>query len=530
MTGRTRLLVVGLDACDPTTVRRMAAAGILPTLGRLLDGGAAQCRLQNPVGLFVGALWISFATGLRADRHGFYCWDEIDIASYERQLTTPASAQGTPFWQTLSDAGRRVAVLDVPHAQANTPVDGLVLVEWGCHDRHYGLHSWPPSEAAQIESAFGLHPVLGLDAYADRHFAADDYAHRAGLYRTVDEERTLLGGLLTGLEGKRRLSAKLLADGGWDLFLTVFGESHAIGHQQWYLHDKTHVRFDPAIAEAVGGDPLLQVYRRLDAALGELLSLVDEDTVVLVLLSHGMGPHYDGTHLLDEVLRRIDIANRQETAKAGKGGRLAGWLPPALRRRFKAAKGHVVPPHTPDGPPRPCAEFVRPEDRARQHFFLEPNNSVYGGVRLNLAGREPRGCVQPSEIDRIHAEMTEDLLALVDAKTGSPVVRAVERSDRWYRRSASDRIPDFFVDWQRTAPIETVWSPKTGLVHGPYRHWRSGDHRPHGLMLATGPGIPTSTALSAIEVESLAPSIAARLGVGLPDIDGVAVPWLAGRA
>ena len=27
---------------------------------------------------------------------------------------------------------------------------------------------------------------------------------------------------------------------------------------------------------------------------------------------------------------------------------------------------------------------------------MEPNNFVHGGVRLNLAGREPQGCVQPN--------------------------------------------------------------------------------------------------------------------------------------
>ncbi|MGH6959415.1 MAG: hypothetical protein ACREE7_02935 [Dongiaceae bacterium] len=277
----------------------------------------------------------------------------------------------------------------------------------------------------------------------------------------------------------------------------------------------------------MGGDPLLQVYRGLDAALGELLSLVDDETVVLVLLSHGMGPHYDGTHLLDEVLRRIDRANGDASTNAKPSSRVAGWLPPALRRRFLPFDGSPVASRQSGGPLKPCAEFVEPADRARQRFFLEPNNSVYGGVRLNLAGREPRGCVQPSEIDRLHAELTEDLLALVDAATGEPVVRAVERADRWYRRSATDTMPDFFVDWQRAAPIETVWSPKTGLVHAPYLHWRSGDHRPDGLLLATGPSIPTNAPLAAIEIESLAPSIAARLGVSLPDIDGMPVPWLA---
>ena len=34
-------------------------------------------------------------------------------------------------------------------------------------------------------------------------------------------------------------------------------------------------------------------------------------------------------------------------------------------------------------------------------LFMEPNNFVHGGVRLNLAGREPQGCVQPNEVDAV---------------------------------------------------------------------------------------------------------------------------------
>ena len=111
-------------------------------------------------------------------------------------------------------------------------------------------------------------------------------------------------------------------------------------------------------------------------------------------------------------------------------------------------------------------------------------------------------------------------------QTGGPVVRSVERADRWYRRLPDDTMPDLFIDWERTAAIETVWSAKTGIVHSPYTHWRTGDHRPDGLLLAFGPGIPGSTALPAVELEDLAPSIAGRLGVAIEDVDGAAAPWL----
>src|SRR5262249_52678837 len=140
---------------------------------------------------------------------------------------------------------------------------------------------------------------------------------------------------------------------------------------------------------------------------------------------------------------------------------------------------------------------------------------------------EPMGCVRPDEVDAVCRRLIDDLMAIVNLDSGAPVIRAVERADRWYRRAADDAMPDLFVDWDHRAPIETVWSPKTGLVHGRYTNWRSGDHKPDGLLLAYGPGIAENITLPGMATEDLAPSIAARLGVEFDDVDGRAVPWLA---
>jgi predicted AlkP superfamily phosphohydrolase/phosphomutase len=526
---RRPVLFIGLDACDPDIARQFAASGRMPNLRRLFEG-AARCKVRNPYGVFVGALWLSFATGCRADRHQFHCWDEIDVASYERRLTSPPACQSASFWNGLSDAGRRVAILDVPHSKVTSPLNGLQVVEWGGHDRHFGFHTWPPQRAADIDATFGLHPILGIDAYSAREFAADDYVYRAGQLRTREEEVDFLQALLHGVAAKRELNKTLLAEARWDLFLTVFGEGHAIGHQQWHLHDHEHARFDPDALRAVGGDPILQLYSQLDAGLGDMLAQVDDDTTVLVLLSHGMGPHYDGSHLLDEVLSRLDRFYRNNSERRGGRRIVKSALSALLPDPQSQVTAFAVPPRRWWNFGRsaaPCREFVSADERARQRYFLAPNNFVIAGVRLNLVGREPNGCVLPEDVEAVSKQLGDDLLELVNVATGAPVFRSLRPSERWHRRSPTDTFPDLFVEWDRSGPIETVWSPKTGLVHAPYTNWRSGDHRPDGLLLAVGPGIPAGTVQPALAIEGLAPSIAARLGVDLDDVDGRAPAWLA---
>jgi predicted AlkP superfamily phosphohydrolase/phosphomutase len=517
------VIVIGLDAMDCDTALGFAAEGDMPVLAELLSR-SGRCSLLLSPGLFVNAIWPNFATGLRPDRHHFHCWDEVDVATYRRQLTSPERIRGTPFWRRLAASGYTTAGIDVPHTVlrncAGDPHTSLEIAEWGCHDRHLGLQIWPPAERERVLAEFGMHPVFGMKADDPCHFAPDDRLCRAGARRVPDEMKQLTELLLATMPLKTRLLRKYLAARPWDLFVAIYGEAHSAGHQLWHAHDTTHAWFDPAVQRAIGGDPIRRIYAALDKELGELLESVDERATLLVLLSHGMTAHNCGNHLLEEVLRRIELADRRQAGELG-------WRDGAMRLQAMAdsaarAALSLV---------RPVAarEFASASERARRRFFLEPNNTVVGGVRLNRIGREPRGRVSAGAAEAILTSLERDLLALVNAKTGRPAILAVHRTERWYRRDDSDTMPDLLFDWNAEALIESVRSPKIGLVEVPYDNWRSGDHRARSLMLAMGPGIEGGIDLPAMAMEDVPASLLARFGEDVSDLDGRPADWLAAQ-
>ncbi|MDT9599796.1 alkaline phosphatase family protein [Sphingosinicella rhizophila] len=521
---KSPVIVIGLDAFDPCTALGFAEDGQLPNIARLLENGA-RARVCNPFGLYVGAAWANFTTCLRPDRHGFHCWNRIEIETYRHRLSPPRFDGFPTFWKTVADSGRRVAIVDVPHARLEPGLNGVQVVEWGCHDRHWGLCSWPPGKAKEIVATIGTHPVLGIPAITHEDFAPDDYVHRAGALRTAQEEGKLLDGLIEGAAAKARLLSDLLADEEWDLVVGIFGEAHAGGHQLWHLHDHAHPRFDASVAERLGGDPILTLYRAVDAGVGEVVAKAGPDALICLLMSHGMGPHHDGVHMLDELLSRLDShhfgseGRRSVSASAPLRAAIPGL------RRLASRLG--VPLSIRERVGRLLDERTFSTARARQHYFLEPNNYVYGGIRLNLVGREPDGCVAPEDFDRVCAQLEEDLLELVNLDTGRPAVRAVIRSDTRHRRSPRDVMPDLFVDWNREAPIERVSSPKIGILHSPYDGWRTGDHRDDGLLIVHGRGFAAGSEYPDIDMEDIGASIAARFDVALGDIDGRPADWLA---
>jgi predicted AlkP superfamily phosphohydrolase/phosphomutase len=512
----TKVLYLAFDACDREVVRELSSAGELPTFAALLHRGAVV-EVEPPPGVYISANWPSFSSGLAPDRHEYICWVDVDPETYEWHETSPPRAHGTPFWHEVAARGHRTCVFDVPHSMVRSDSAAVQVVEWGCHDRHLGTGSSPDGLIAELDAAVGPHPIGRMAEQRPLNFAPCDFAHRAGLHRTHPETVALWEDLLLAIDRKQAASLRLLDEGDWSLFGVVFGEAHCVGHQLWALHDPDHPRYDPTMVAQIG-DPVREMYRRLDATLAAHLDRVDDDTTVYVHLSHGMGPHYDGTHLLDIILRRF---HESETATRGWRTRalrsVMGRVPASAQARALGALAPRMRAHIDRHPPGPNEPWALP--LAERPWFQVPNNAV-GGIRLNLQGRESQGVVPAGRYDAVCRDLERWLYEIVNVDTGEPLVHRVRRSDERYRRRTDDRFPDLFVEWNSNAPIDRVYSPRIGLVVGHDDQWRTGDHRRHGLLLVSGPGIEPGHRRGTLGMHDVGVTLSAAVGVTLEDVDG----------
>ncbi len=496
----TKVLFIGIDSADGELIRTWAAAGVLPTFRALFE--RTRCGVTiTPPGLFVGSIWASFATGVSPARHGQFWFRQLRSGTYQIVRHRPRDIRARTFWDALSQAGRRVAVIDVPETHRVDGLNGIQLVDWGTHAPDLaGFHTWPPALAKEVTARFGRDPV-GL---CDRR-------------RDPEALSSLPQDLLARVQRKADLSSHFLAQENWDLFVTTFSEAHCVGHQLWHVHDPTHARHDVALARAQG-DPIRDVYVAIDAAVGRLIAEAGADAHVFILCSHGMGPLAGGNFLLDDALQRLDgvppLNKRQwldsllwcwqRTPRAIRT--LLGPLRDALVRRIVSAPTWV--------------------DESRRSFQV-PSNDGFGAIRVNLVGREPRGRIQAgAEYDEFCAALTSDLLSLINVDTGLPAVHRVLRVADLYNGPALHELPDLLVEWNREAPIVAVSSAKTGRVDAPDPQRRTGDHKSQGLFFASGPSIAAGPLGRAVSILDFAPTVGALLGVPLPELDGTPIEEL----
>ncbi len=525
-----KVLFLGIDAGDKYLLQSWAADGTLPVFRSLLETGLTGDSVSIE-GFFEGSTWPSFYTGVTPARHGFHRMVQLRPGTYDFHRCLPGDfIPREPFWNTLSRNKRKVAILDIPLSGVSRRINGIQMVEWGSHDAVYGFQAQPEGLRRKVLSRFGHHPVRA---------ACDSF----GRSRRLAELRDLL---IEGVKKKTRLTRHYLGKGGWDFFAQVFTEGHCIGHQCFHLHNALHPSHD-----TTADDLMRDVYVAIDTAVGEILNDVDDRTVVVLLATHRMSHNFGAQFLLPEILVRLKAAEGfplapepgKERYSQDKLDTVLGWF---WRRVPLSMKEHLMPVRDRlrvwfDDRAVGVPGSLRRIDMKRSRCFPLDNGLSVGGIRLNLAGREPNGILLPGkDADIFCDQLARDLLGIVDSATGMPMVKSVKRTSKLYEGERLDHLPDLLVEWNDEKMVGAadtgnpdgsvlrLGSDKIGIVEGTNTYCRTGDHRPEGLFVARGRGIGPGRLERTVSIMDFAPTFTGLLGVALPGIDGKPIAEIVG--
>ena len=494
---RKRVFVLGIDSIDPDLLLGMARSGRMPTLRSLLGEGVST--YTNNIPAISETPWPNFFTAVNPARHGRYFHSQIVPGTYRTKLFYPRDIKVPPYWSRLSEAGKRVVVIDVPKTYVSGPLNGLQIVDWATHDQEvtWGSSTWPPSLVNKLNRDFGADPI-----------DANDYGGSG-----PDDIGAYLEGTVANVERKTRLATTLMKETDWDHFLVVYDDGHHVGHYTWHLHDRDHPEFDSTSRERYG-DPLETVCVALDTALRTILENLDPTCVFTVVVSHGIGPNYHATYILDSILRRL------EGARSGRGRPVNSLR--ALWRSIPPSFHWLLTPLQ-----NTARNVLLGPDRRRRKAFTLPAADDTGSIRINLAGREPAGLVKRGkDYDQYCASLERNLLALRNADTSGPVVHCVSRVADFCRGPYLDHLPDLLVNWNRAHPIRAVQSAEIGTVEMPRHNSRTGIHTTRGLVLVRNSNGRGGCLPEAVSLFDIAPTICSWMGVALPDVDGTAIEGL----
>ena len=265
----------------------------------------------------------------------------------------------------------------------------------------------------------------------------------------------------------------------------VFDLTDRVQHMFFRFHQDE--RWGAAVADERYANVLRDLYVQMDTLVGRVMKEIDRDTVLMVLSDHGFKP-----------FRRAVELNR--------------WL---------QQNGYLA-----EDPNAKTPDLLQRVDWSQTQAYAVG----FGGIYLNLAGREARGIVRQEDVPRLKREIIEKLKLLRDPeRPGLPVSEVYDR-DQAYKGPYVPDAPDLVVGF---APgYRVAWETVTGgfgeaVISDNARPW-SGDHNMNppevpGMLFCNRP-----IDVAQPHITDIAPTVLDLFGVPIPaHMDGK--PVLTGR-
>jgi predicted AlkP superfamily phosphohydrolase/phosphomutase len=261
----------------------------------------------------------------------------------------------------------------------------------------------------------------------------------------------------------------------------VFDLTDRVQHMFFRFHPDE--RWGAAVADERYAPVLRDLYVQMDTLVGRVMKEIDPHTVLMVLSDHGFKP-----------FRRAVELNR--------------WL---------QQNGYLT-----EDPNAKTPDLLQRVDWSKTQAYAVG----FGGVYLNLAGREARGIVRKEDASRLKREIIEKLKLLRDPeRPGSPVSEVYDR-DQAYKGPYVSDAPDLVVGF---APgYRVAWETVTGgfgetVISDNTRPW-GGDHNMNppevpGMLFCNRP-----IDVDRPHITDIAPTVLDLFGVPIPaHMDGKSI-------
>ncbi|MCD6194027.1 MAG: alkaline phosphatase family protein [Candidatus Aminicenantes bacterium] len=451
---KRKVLIIGLDCATPQIV--FPQSDKLPVLSQLMrEGISGPLRSADPP-ITIPA-WMVMSTGQDAGRLGLYGFRHRQDYSYHKiWIATSYSIKKKTIWDYVAQAGGQSVLVGIPPSYPPKPVAGHLISCFITPDEDKEF-TYPQELGEEIISKFGRY-MFDVE------------------FRT-DKKDELLENVYRMTRKRFEVLNYLISTKPWDLFMFVEIGLDRIHHAFWKYMDKQHHLYTPGNPYE---DAILNYYRELDSLVGELISHVDKDTVILVVSDHG-AKRMKGAFCINE------------------------WL---------IEQGYLVLKEEPTEP----TSFDKLEvDWSRTKAWGW--GGYYARIFLNIAGREQQGIIPPEDYEKEREILLEKILKISGPQGETWQTRVIKPQE--YFQELNGDYPDLMVYFD-----ELYWRSAGTLGHGTM-YLEENDTGPddavhdfEGIFILYDPQEKAGRSVKA-SILDIAPTVLDKLGLPIPaDLKG----------
>lgn len=282
-----KVLLIGWDAADWKVIGPLMEQGKMPTLAKFISEGVfGKIKTLDPP--LSPMLWTSIATGYRADKHGITGFVEPLLDNSGLRPVTSTSRKVKAIWNLLQHEGLKSNVVAWWPSNPAEPIDGVMVSNF------YQVANKPIGEDWEMPDGT-IHPESMKDILKEFrvHPAELTGAHLMPFLPKLtemdpkkDKRLGSVAKVLANAASVHAVSTYLQRETEWD-FMAVYHD--AIDH---FCH--TAMRFHPPQRKGIP-DKEYEKYSNVveagylfhDMMLERTLSMVDDDTTVIIVSDHG---------------------------------------------------------------------------------------------------------------------------------------------------------------------------------------------------------------------------------------------------
>ena len=375
-----KVLIIGLDGI-PSNLLFNDLLKDLPNIKMMADNGlfATLESCHPPITI---PAWMVMMTSKSPGELGIYGWRQRKGFSYnEGWIANSQSIKEPLVWELLAREGKKVCLIGIPPSYPPTKVNGS-LISCSLTPKSSKAFTYPPQLAGEVENIVGGNYLFDIPfRIADRDEALNK------LYEMTDKRFKVINHLLKKEQ--------------WHYFMFVEIGFDRLHHMFWKYYDSTHPKYEP---NNKYHKVIPEYYKYVDRKIGEILSIIDDDTYILLVSDHGTAS-MKGAFCINE------------------------WL---------INEGYLVLKKYPNS--------VMDLDRCEVDWDETVAwgwGGYYARIFFNVKGRESNGNIPADKLDTVREELKRKLLTMVGPQ-GQKFDNKVFRPEDLYNESNGSK-PDLIV-------------------------------------------------------------------------------------
>jgi predicted AlkP superfamily phosphohydrolase/phosphomutase len=452
MRDKSKVLVIGLDSVPPELLFQQFK-NELPNLKKLIEHGiyAAMHTCNPPITI---PAWMVMMTSKTPGHLGLYGFRHRKRFSYiDFWIANSYSINDKTVWDIVGENNGKVCIVGVPPTYPPKKVNGYLIscfITPGA-DKEF---TYPPELKEEIQKLVG------------------EYVFDV-VFRT-EERGEVLKSIYDMTEKRFEVMRHLLQKDDWKFAMIMEIGIDRLHHAFWKFHDKQHPKYEPNNKyENVVKD----YYKYIDKKVGELLSLIDENTYVLIVSDHGT-KGMKGAFCVNE------------------------WL---------MEKGYLVLNEYPNG--QTDLEKAKIDWSKTKSWGW---GGYYSRVFINVKGREEKGVVEPSEYERFRDKLAEELLEIRDPN-GRKMNTKVFKPEKLYPVTNGDK-PDLMVYF------DNLYWRSAGTIGHKTLYLSENDkgpddsvHSMYGVFILYNPKMKVGKDVGVVSIYDVAPTLLYLLNEKIPE-------------